>query len=236
MGNPFWGVLSKWWGLMSCAFWTLLALWVLISNPNAKSQLIAYFALAGFSLLLALLQTIYRQHNEIGRLTALPPEITLTIHDVVMHRTGDEEWKWRFGHFLVQVSTELLNMPSVKVDYAAQLVFRGEVVELSPIKDVEQWEIIERKYYDHLGSRPRQSFVTNPNPIAETLVRSIKHEGWLHFQIDGMTESEIAKRTLRLYVTSKNGGPHVDEELAKHHVVRSDLVAMMKLRPAPAAR
>lgn len=213
---------------MSCAFWTLLGLWVLLYNPNAKSQLIAYFSLAGISLIVALLQTIYRQHKELERLKALPPDIKLIVHDVVMHRTGDEEWKWRFGHFLVQVSAELQNMPDAKIEYAGHLVFRGETIQLQPIKDVQRWEIIERKYYEHLGSRPRQFFVTNPSPIAESLTRSVKHEGWLHFQVDGMPEAEIAKRTLRLYATSSNGGPHVDEELAKHHVVRSELVAMMK--------
>lgn len=218
---------------MSCAIWTLLGLWVLTYNPNAKSQLVAYFSLAGFSLLLALMQTIYQQRKELMRLKSLPPDIKLTIHDVVMHRTGDEEWKWRFGHFLVQVSAELQNMPEIKIEYAAHLVFRGETVQLELIKDVERWEIIERKYYVHLGSRPRQLFVTNPSPIAENLVRSIKHEGWLHFQIDGMIETEIAKRTLRLYATSTNGGPHVDEELARHHVVRSELVAMKKYTPKP---
>jgi hypothetical protein len=150
-----------------------------------------------------------------------------------LYRTGDEEWKWRFGDFLVQASAELQNMPDAKVEFAAQLVFRGETVQLKLIKDVERWEVIERNYYKHLGSRPRQLFVTNPSPIAENLVRSIKHEGWLHFQIDGMTETEIARRTLRLYATSATGGPHVDEELAKHHVVRSELVAMRKYIPEP---
>jgi len=233
MENPFLGALSKWWGLMSCAFWTLLGLWVLVYNPTAKSQLSAFWALAGFSLLIALLQTIYRQHKELESLKSLPPEIKLVIHDVVMHRTGDEEWRWRFGHFLVQVSAELQNMAEATVEYSAHLDFRGEVIPLQPIKDVEHWEVIERKYYDHLGNRPRQLFTTNPSPIAEKLIRSTKHEGWLHFQIDGMTETEIAKRTLRLYATAKTGGPHIDEELAPHHVVRSDLVAMMKPRIAP---
>jgi hypothetical protein len=215
---------------MSCAIWTLLGIWVLLYNPNAKSQLIAYFSLAGISLVFALLQTIYRLHVELESLKALPPDIKLIVHDVVMHRTGDEEWKWRFGHFLVQVSAELQNMPEATIEYAAQLIYRGEVIQLQPIKDVEQWEIIERKYYEHLGSRSRESFITTPSPIAENLTRSVKQEGWLHFQIDGMPESEIAKRTLRLYATSSNGAVHVDEELAKHHVVRSELVAMKKPR------
>jgi hypothetical protein len=237
MENPVLSVLSKWWGFMSCAFWTFLGLWILLKNPSAKIQVIAYFALAGFSLLCALLQTIYRLYKEVKRLNALPPEIKLAIEDVVMHRTGDEEWRWKNGEFLVQVSAELLNLPSATVEYSAQLVFRGEVIHLTAIKDIDRWEIIERKYYQQLYpntpsmSRPRRDFVTNPVAITENLTRSIRSEGWLHFQIEGMGETDITKRVLRLYATSHSGGCHADEELAKHHVVSSDLVAMTKSFP-----
>ena len=108
---------------MSCAFWTFLALWILLKNPSASTQVAAYFALAGFSLLCALLLTILRLHKEVERLNALPPEIEIAIEDVVMHRTGDEEWRWKNGEFLVQVSAELFNLPSVTVEYSAQLVW-----------------------------------------------------------------------------------------------------------------
>lgn len=123
MENPVWSVVSKWWGFMSCAFWTFLALWILLKNPSASTQVAAYFALAGFSLLCALLLTILRLHKEVERLNALPPEIEIAIEDVVMHRTGDEEWRWKNGEFLVQVSAELFNLPSVTVEYSAQLVW-----------------------------------------------------------------------------------------------------------------
>jgi len=105
---------------------------------------------------------------------------------------------------------------------------------LTVIKDIDRWEIIERKYYQQLYpntpsmSRPRKDFVTNPAAITENLTRSIRNEGWLHFQIEGMKEADIAKRTLRLYAAAKCGGCYKDEELATHHVVKSDLVAMPK--------
>jgi hypothetical protein len=44
-----------------------------------------------------------------------------------------------------------------------------------------------------------------------------------------MGETDIAKRTLRLYAKVKGGACYADEELAKHHVVRSDLVAMRRI-------
>lgn len=232
MENPVWGVVSKWWGFMSCAFWTFLGLWILVYSPSAKNQVAAYFALAGFSLLCALLQTIYRLDKQIKRLNALPPEIKIAVEDVVMHRTGDKDWRWKNGEFLVQVTAELLNLPETMVEYSAQLVFRGEVVQLTAINDIDRWEIIEREYYQQLYpntpgmSRPRKDFVTNPAAITENLTRSIRNEGWLHFQIEGMGESDIAKRTLRVYAISKSGGCHADKKLAEHHVVRSDLVAM----------
>jgi hypothetical protein len=175
--------------------------------------------------------------GKIAELEAIPAQIVLAIHDVVMHRTGDQEWRWKNGEFLVQVSAELLNFPTSTVEYSAQLVFRGEVIPLTAIKDIGQWEIIERRYYEQLYpntpsmSRPRKDFATNPTAITEKLTRSLRNEGWLHFQIAGMGETEIAKRTLRLYATCKNGGCHADTELAEHHVVRSDLVAMRKLIP-----
>jgi hypothetical protein len=193
--------------------------------------------LAGVSLFLAFIQTIVTQSREIKELKANPPEIDLTIHDVVMHRTGDKEWAWKNGEFLVQVSAELLNLPSATVEYSAQLVFRGEVIELAAIRDIHKWEIIERKYYKQPYPntlsmlRPRQNFVTNPAAITENLGRSVRNEGWLHFQIEGMGETDIAKRTLRLYATAKSGGSHADRELAQDHVVRSDLVAMRKIMP-----
>jgi len=172
-----------------------------------------------------------KAESQLADICAQPPEIKLAIEDVVMHRTGDNEWRWKNGEFLVQVSAELLNLPSSTVEYSAQLVFRGEVIELSTIRDVDKWEIVERKYYQQpypSMSRPREYFVTNPAAITDNLFRSIRNEGWLHFQIEGMGETEIAKRNLRLYAQSKNGGCYCDEELAKHHVVRSDLVAMRK--------
>jgi hypothetical protein len=175
------------------------------------------------------------QFQESKRLGEIPPEITLTIHDVVMHRTGDQEWRWKNGEFLVQVSAELLNITTAEVEYSAQLVFRGDALPLTALGDVDEWEIIERRYYQQpypntpSMSRSRSSFVTNPSAITKHLTRSIRNEGWLHFQIEGMGETDIAKRTLRLYATAKSGGSYTDRELAQDHIVRSDLVAMRKL-------
>lgn len=184
-------------------------------------------------------RTIESKDEEIEELRAVPPEIKLTIENVVMHRTGDQELRWKNGEFLVQASAELLNLPSATVEYSAQLVFRGEVIELATIRDIDRWEIIERKYFQQMYPntpsmcRPRQDFVTNPAAITDNLTRSIRNEGWLHFQIEGMGESDIAKRTLRVYARSVNGSTYRDQELAQHHVVRSDLVAMRKYFPTP---
>jgi hypothetical protein len=212
---------------------------VLILNPAATTQKMIYFCLAGVSLFLALVQTIVAQNGEIRRLKRIAPEIDLKIQDVVMQRTGDREWIWKNGDFLVQASAELLNLPFTTVEYSAQLVFRGEVIELVAIKDIHEWEIVERKYYQQPYPNtpsmllPKQNFVTNPAALTENLSRSIRNEGWLHFQIGGMGETDIAKRTLRLYATAKSGGSHTDRELAQDHVVRSDLLAMRRFIPTP---
>lgn len=160
------------------------------------------------------------------------PEISLVIHDVVMHRTGDGNSRFRYGELLVQASAQTKEPTPVTVSYSAQLVFRGTVVELERLDDLHQWEIIERKYYDHLGSRPRREFVMDP-PSLSTNLATIKSEGWLHFRVDGMPETQIAKRTLRLYANTPRGSTHADRELAQDHVVRSDLVAMRKYAPTP---
>ena len=237
--SVIWDFLKAWWGYMSCALWTFMGFGVLILNPAATTQKTIYFCLAGVSLFLALIQTLVSQNGELRKLKRIVPEIDLKIEDVVMHRTGDQGSRWKNGEFLVQVSAKLLNLPSTIVEYSAQLVFRGEVVKLTPIKDLDGWEIIERKYYQQQQLYPnspippqgptRSSFVTNPAAITELLVRSVRNEGWLHFQIEGMGETDIAKRTLRLYVTANGGACYADEELAKHHVVRSDLVAMRRI-------
>lgn len=236
----------------SCLMLILTAVAVYLHDPRHEIDWITiqtavwlYLAVFVLYALVRIFRTAWRLDSDlvakcaeleerIRALETLPPEIELSIKDVVMHRTGDGEWRWKNGEFLVQVSAELLKLPASTVEYSAQLVFRGEIIQLTAIKDIGEWEIIERKYYQQLYpntpsmSRPRKDFVTNPAVITESLTRTIRNEGWLHFQVEGMAESDIAKRTLRLYATSKSGGCHADEELAKHHVVRSDLVAMRK--------
>lgn len=233
-----WNFLEAWWGYMSCAVWTFAGFGVLIWNPTATTQKTIYFCLAIASLFWALIQTVVTRSGEIRKLKRIAPEIDLKIQDVVMQRSGNEESRWQNGEFLVQVSAELLNIRSITVEYSAQLVFRGEVIQLRPIDDVNGWELIERRYFQNrqmysnspLPALPlRSSFVTNPTLMANLLVRSVRNEGWLHFRIEGMGENDIAKRTLRLYATASTGACYTDEELDKHHVVRSNLVAMRKL-------
>ena len=203
---------------------------VLILNPAATTQKTIYFCLAGVSLFFALIQTIVTQNGEIRKLKRIAPEIDLKIQDVVMNGMA----------CLVQVSAQLLNMPSASVEYSAQLVFRGEVIELATIKDVHEWEIVEHKYYQQPYPNtpsmflPKQNFAINPVAITENLSRSVRNEGWLHFQIDGMGETEIAKRTLRLYAISEDGHSQpVDEDMARHHRVASKLIAKKKYLPTP---
>jgi hypothetical protein len=193
------------------------------------------------SLFLAFVRTLVAKNAEIRKLQCIAPEMDLKIEDVVMHRTGDEVSPWKNGEFLVQVSTKLLNTPSTTVKYSAQLVFRGEVIQLKHIEDLDAWEIIERKYFQGLqmyNNSPlptlplRSSFVTSLAAITNLLVRSVRNEGWLHFQVEGIGEADIAKRTLRLYATASTGACYADEELAKHHVVNSQLVAMRRIPPA----
>jgi hypothetical protein len=228
-----WSFFKIWWGYMSCALWTFMGFGVLIFKPTATHQKTIYFCLAGVSLVLAVAQTVIAQGRELKRLKLIAPEIELTIEDVVMHRTGDQELRWKNGELLIQVSARLLNIPSATVEYSAQLVFRGGIIDLALIEDVEKWELMERKYYQSLQMYPnspwRSSFVTNPVAIAHLLVRSVRNEGWLHFQIENMSDTDIAKRTLRLYARANGGAHYVDEELAKHHVVGSEVVAMRKI-------
>jgi len=103
--------------------------------------------------------------HALEQLKSAPPQIELVIHDVVMHRTGDREQRWKNGEFLVQVSAELLNLPSARVEYSAELVYRGEVIELAAVKDVNEWEIIERKYF-------QQSFPNTPSMLRPKHVAS----------------------------------------------------------------
>jgi hypothetical protein len=163
----------------------------------------------------------------VNELEAMPPEISLEIQDVVMHRTGDGDARFRYGEFLIQASAQSLKTAPVAVSYSAQLVFRGTVIELERLDDLERWEIIERRYYQNLGSRARQDFVTDPEPL-NTILTTTKSEGWLHFRVDGMREMAIAKHLIRLYANAQSGSRFTDRELAQDHVVKSELVAMRK--------
>lgn len=157
-------------------------------------------------------------------------DASLIIHDVVMHRTGDCESPYRYGEFLVQVSAQAPSQ--IVVEYSAQLVFRGTTRELELVDDVGDWEIVEREYYKQLERNilpDRRKFITNPSALTKELTTK-RSEGWLHFRVDGMGETDIARRTLRLYANTTYGSIHADRELAQDHVVRSNLVAMRKLR------
>lgn len=227
-------VFAAWWGYMSCAIFTFLSAGTLIWNPSATQQLSIYAGLAAACLIAGCLTTMISLRKEIIDLKSVPPDVELKIEDVVMLRTGDGEAPWANGEFFVQVSVKLLNIPSTNVQYSAQLVFRGEAIELASIQDIDAWEIIERRYFQQpypntpSMTLPKQKFLTNPVAVTETLRRSIRNEGWLHFSIEDMREADIAKRTLRLYATASTNACYADEDLTKHHPVRSKLVAMRK--------
>ena len=132
----------------------------------ARTTLWIYAVVFGVYLLVHMARTAWKldiesqknlsvSQGKIAELEAIPAQIALAIHDVVMHRTGDQEWKWKNGEFLVQVSAELLNVAAAEVEYSAQLVFRGEALPLTAIKDLEKWEIIERRYYQTLQMYPK---------------------------------------------------------------------------------
>ncbi len=226
-------VFLKWWAYMSCAIWTVLGLWALVFKPNDTKQIHAYFIIAGASLIAAFLQTIYQQHQEIKILKARPPEINLEIHNVVLHRTNKGELKYINAEFLVQASSTLISHQSLKVEYSAQLVFRGEVADLIPLRDLKDWEVVDRQYYQHLGSGISSDFKTNPVPLTQDLEIQRKNEGWLHFRVEGMADSQIAKRVLRLYAISEYGKAHCDENLAKRQVSASSLVVRKKFVERP---
>jgi hypothetical protein len=87
-----WQVIKNWWAFMSCAFWTFAGLWQLSSNPTSWTQIKVFFILAGLSLVLGFLQTIFTEHRKRiaaeKKLEAERPRLGVNTHSV----EGPKAW------------------------------------------------------------------------------------------------------------------------------------------------
>jgi hypothetical protein len=83
MGKLTWVFVQRWWAYMSCAVWTALSAWQLVSNKKNATWLEIYAALAVVSLIFALGRTAYEEHKgRIGaekKLDTLRPRLTLLV-------------------------------------------------------------------------------------------------------------------------------------------------------------
>jgi hypothetical protein len=213
--------LRMWWGYMSSAVFTALTIVTLVWNPTSKTQLWIYGSLAIVLMIGAEGQTIFQQYRKIRKLEATPPEIDLKVEDVILSRSSEGESRWQNGEFFLRCSALLNNRKEEKVKYAAQLVFRGEEMNLNLLEDLDSWMIRDRDIDRHYS---RDTLAVTPKPLANSLEIQHKHEGWLHFQVKNFSEHQVQQTTLRLYVIGEHGKAHCDVSLKNHLPYHSDLV------------
>lgn len=191
-----------------------MGFWQFRFNPTATAQTKVYFVLAGVSLFCAFCQTICTQQKEITSLNQRSPEIDLSIEELVRHRSAGDI-AWQYADIFIQVSAHLHAPPSVLVKYAVDLVRGGTVTHTRLIDDVREWRIIDRNYYKQLS----RGIVSNElhqdaQPLPSSLSVISKSDGWLHFQLEGLSDIEITKSKLRLTAASPHGMVYVEKDLA----------------------
>jgi len=146
---------------MSCAAWTLLGFYVRVFNPTAKTQMELFFAVAGASLLVALLRTISEQQSEVKRLRLVPPEMSIVIEDLAFSRSSGDVSRFQYAELFILATVHLRHPACANVKYALEIIWKGHSTKGQLINDLQRWEIIDKRYSKHLGENIRDSFVKN---------------------------------------------------------------------------
>lgn len=137
-----------------------------------------------------------------------PLKIDLAIEGIVRTRTGGPQRRWQYGDIFIQASTHLQVPASVKVEYMAELIWHGVTTAARPIDDVSRWHLAERR--DHAIGRKGE--YRDIRPLAASLSRKAKIDGWLHFQVD-LPDVDITNSRLRLTSACSLGATVVEREL-----------------------
>jgi len=198
---------------MSCAIWTGMGFYILVWKPNETTQKGIYFGLAVVSLVFAFVQTIVSQQKEISRLKSVPPEVELKVEDLVRHRSPSSSERWRYADIFVQVSALLRVPASIEVEYTLDLIKRGSTLRAEFVNDLREWQVIERAYFQHLGSAPQRYFYRAMPPLDANLSVTRKCDGWLHFRFDGLSDTEITGSRMRLNAVTRYGLVSIEQEL-----------------------
>lgn len=128
------------------------------------------------------------------------------------------------GHIFLLADVELLDPKSAEVVYSLDLIKDGITYPAEWIRDVEEWRVL-----DHGEDRGPAC------PLAVDLVRGGRIDGWLHFKVDTIGETELRGCTHRLWVKTKRDSDHCQYQGNAWPMPRKDL-AMRRDKKIPTRR
>ena len=114
---------------------------------------------------------------------------------------------------------ELSSPEDAKVSYSLDLIRHGITYMAEWSQDAEEWEFVDAK-----GENRGPAC-----PLAVRLLRGQKVDGWLHFKVDGIGETELRGCGIRLWARSKRGAVYCEYPGDTWPMPRRDL-AMKKKR------
>ena len=115
-------------------------------------------------------------------------------------------------HIFFLADIELSAPRTAKVSYSLDLIRHGMRYTAEWVQDVEEWQVFDKE-----GNRgPAVS-------LAVHLVRGGKVDGWLHFRVDSIGETELRGCTLRLWAKTKRDSIHCEYQGNAWPMPRRDL-------------
>lgn len=131
-----------------------------------------------------------------------------------------DRFKRGVEHIFFLADVELTNPDTAEVTYSLDLIRDGITYTTEWAEDVEQWQVFDK------GENRGEAF-----PLAVHLVRGTKVDGWLHFRVDSIGESELRGCRIRLRAKTKRDSLYCEYPGNAWPMPPRDLT--MKTRPIP---
>ncbi len=206
-----WSVLRQWKVLVTGAAFTLF---IGIGEHFLQRSITVgqYLGILAALVFIASFLAWREQYREYEKVRRTPPEIELKIEDLVRHRTAGELDRWQYADIFIQASVYLRIPSSVQVEYALDLIIKGNTLRAELINDIHEWQVIEKSYFQHLRSARNYFYKAMP-PLETSLSNTKKNDGWLHFRIGILSDVEVTESRMRLNAASSNGLTYIERDL-----------------------
>jgi hypothetical protein len=222
MGSA-WQLVKRWWALMSCALFTVLGTYAAYAGKDGVWVVRATLALAVVCFVIAILQELWRERGKRLELEAVQFAAKLQIQD---RSTGPslDRLKRGIGHIFFLADVELAHPESAEVSYSLDLIKQGITYTAGWAQDVEEWQVFDK------GENRGEAF-----PLPVHIVRGKKVDGWLHFRVDGIGETELRGCRIRLWANTQRGSAYCEYPGNAWPMPRKDLTMKKKGALGPTA-